>query len=525
MGSRRLTLTLAATLFLGLGLAPLVVMFASSLTVDGMFGLDRYRDLWASPRLPRLFGRSVLLAGLATLGALGLGVPLGLLLGKTDLPGRRLFAAGFILPLLLPPYFLALGWFALLGREGWLARLLPASVAGTLSEWLFGLPGCAVTLATVFLPLIVLLTATLLHSVNPRLEEAARLYAAWPKVLGRITLPAIGPGVLFGAVLVFLLVLGELTVPMFLRYDVYPVEILTQFAAFYDFDAAIAAAAPLALVVGLPLAAEWRSRRFAAPDLRPAGTSLSIRLGACKWLWTVGVSSLLLMLVVLPLGALLLQAAPADFGDAWCRAGDALGRSLLYAALGASLLTAFGFFLGLLWRERTRGAGLTEFAALLLLILPSSVVGIGLIGLWNQPATAGFYASPGLLLLGYLIQYGALSGGIAHSALARLPPSLEQAAAVAGAGWWRRILFIALPLSRRGLLTAWLVAYLFCLRDTGLALLVYPPGGDTLPVRIFTVMANSPFGLVAALCALLVAAALPPLILTGLGLRREAHSP
>ena len=200
MRAKPVTLILAAALLLGLGLTPLLVLFASSLTVDGAFGLDRYRDLWASPRLPRLFGRSVLLAGLATLGAIGLGVPLGLLFGKTDLPGRRLFAVGFTLPLLLPPYFLALGWFALLGREGWLARLLsdnPAgqpdctatppegcwagiaqhdSVARALSEWLFGLPGCAVTLATVFLPLIVLLTAALLHSINPRLEEAARLY-------------------------------------------------------------------------------------------------------------------------------------------------------------------------------------------------------------------------------------------------------------------------------------------------------------------------------------------------------------
>jgi iron(III) transport system permease protein len=346
MCSRRITLTLAAALLLVLGLAPLIVLFASSLTVDGAFGLDRYRDLWASPRLLRLFGRSVLLAGLSSFIAILLGVPLGLLFGKTDLPGRRLFAAGFTLPLLLPPYFLALGWFALLGREGRLARLLPESVAGILSDRLFGLPGCTVILTTVFLPLIVLLTTALVHSINPRLEEAARLYAAWPKVLCRVTLPAILPGVLFGALLVFLLVLGEFTVPMFLRYDVYPVEILTQFAAFYDFDTATAAAAPLALVVGLLLVAEWRSRRFAAPDLRPAAASLSIRLGASQRLWTAGVSGLLLVLVVLPLGALLSHASPADFTEAWGRAGDALGRSLLYAAVGASLLTALGFFWG-----------------------------------------------------------------------------------------------------------------------------------------------------------------------------------
>ncbi len=513
MCAKRLTLTVTAMLLVGFGLTPLIVMFVSSLNMNGAFSLERYLELWTSPRPPQLLGRSALLAGLSTAIATCLGIPLGILLGKTDLPGRHLFAAGLTLPLLLPPYFLSLGWYAFLGREGWLANILPKAAAVNVSEWLFGLPGCTLTLATVFLPLMVLLTAALTQSVNPRQEEAARLYAHWPTVLYRITLPTILPGVSFGALLVFMLVLGESTVPMFLRYDVYPVEILTQFAAFYDFDAATAAAAPLALVVILLLTVDWHWRRNATPDLRPAGISLSIHLGAEKWLWTTGVVALLLILLGLPFGSLLFSAAPADVAEAWQRAGDALGRSLLYASFGASLLTAFGFFLGLLWREQTYGARLTEFAALLLLILPSSVIGIGLIGLWNRSATAWLYASPGILLLGYLIQYAALSGGIVRNALARLPSSLEQAAAVAGADWWRRLIFIVLPLSRRGLLTTWLATYLFCLRDTGLAMLVYPPGEDTLPVRIFSLMANGSFGLVAALCALLMAAALPPLVI------------
>lgn len=510
---KRLILNVTVTLLIGFGLTPLVVMLVSSLTMNGMFSLDRYLDLWTSARFPHLFGRSLLLAGLSTAIATLLGVLLGIMIGKTDLPGRHLFAAGLTLPLLLPPYFLSLGWFALLGREGWLANMLPKAAAVNLSAWLFGLPGCTLTLATVFLPLIVLLTSALLQSVNPHQEEAARLYVPWSKVLCSISLPTILPGVLFGALLVFMLVLGENTVPMFLRYDVYPVEILTQFAAFYDFDAATAASVPLALIVILLLSLDWGWRRNASSDLRPAGISLSIQLGASKWLWVVGVAALLLVLLGLPFGALVFHASPADFAEAWQRAGDALGRSLLYAALGASLLTTFGFFLALLWRERTNNARLTEFTALLLLILPSSVIGIGLIGVWNRPATSSFYASPGLLLLGYSIQYAALAGGIIRNALARISPSLEQAAAVAGAGWCRRLLYIVLPQSRRGLLAAWMAAYLFCLRDTGLAMVVYPPGDDTLPVRIFSLMANGSFGLVAALCALLMAAALPPLVI------------
>lgn len=520
MPVKRWILPISAVLLLGFGLVPLIALFFSSLHVDGAWSLERYFAVWSSPRLWLLLGRSVSLAGISTAAAALIGIPLGILFGKTDLPGRRWFAVGFALPLLLPPYFLALGWFGLLGREGWLIQFVPEPLVRILSEWLFGLPGCALTLFTVFLPLVILLTMVLLHRINPRTEEAARLYVSWPAVLCRITLPAILPGVAFGCLLVFLLALGELSVPMFLRYDVYPLEILTQFTAFYDFDAATVAAAPLVLVAGVLLVMDGYWLCKTVPDLRPTGVPLLICLGESKWRWAMGVSALLLILMILPFGVLMFHASIADIFDAWHRAGDALGRSLVYAAISASLLTAFGWLLGLLWNEHMQSVALTEFTALLTLILPGSVIGIALILLWNRPATAWIYASPALLLIGYVIRYAALSGGIVRNALTLLPPTLEQAAAVAGAGWWRRQTGIVLPLIRRELLIAWLIAYLFCLRDTDLAMLIYPPGGDTLPVRIFTLMANSPFGLVAALCCLLVAAVLPALVLAWLAHNR-----
>jgi iron(III) transport system permease protein len=94
--------------------------------------------------------------------------------------------------------------------------------------------------------------------VNLRLEQAGLLLSRWPSVLWRITLPLIAPAILFAAVLVFLLTLGEIGVPTFLRYPVYPVEILTQFAAFYDFNAATAAAVPMLLVTVMILVLQIR---------------------------------------------------------------------------------------------------------------------------------------------------------------------------------------------------------------------------------------------------------------------------
>jgi hypothetical protein len=58
---------------------------------------------------------------------------------------------------------------------------------------------------------------------------------------------------------------------------------------------------------------------------------------------------------------------------------------------------------------------------------------------------------------------------------------------------------VVAPLAKRGLIAAWIIAYIFCLRDLGISLVVFPPGFDTLPVRILTLMANGAPSLIAEL--------------------------
>lgn len=520
MKAERLTLWLVIALLMGLGVAPLLAMIAASVTVDGELSLGYYETLFTTERPWRLLGRSHLLALLTALGAAVLGIPLGVLLGKTDLPCRRVFTFLFTVPLLLPPYILAVAWAGLLGREGWLGRFLGSEAVASVSAWLFGLPGCVWVLTTVFLPVVMLVTIAFLHSVHPHLEEAGRLAARWPQVLSGITLPIVARGIGVGVLLTFLLALGEFTVPMYLRYDVFPVESLTLFSAFYDFSAATAAALPLALVTLAVLSIERLGVRAPTILTAPAGGMLRIPLGVVRPWWLALTALVCLVFVALPLGVLVLEASPEALVEASMRTVDALLRSLLYGALGATALVVFGFFVGYLLHARSLPfSGIVDFFTLFLLVLPSFVIGIGLIGLWNRPATAWLYASPAIVLLGYMAQYLALTSRITIAALAQIPPSLDQAATLTGAGWFRRLACIIIPLTGRGLLVAWLVGYIFCLRDTGITMLVYPPGQDTFPVRLFTLMANSPFERVAALCVVLIAATLLPLAVLGLLLR------
>jgi len=139
---------------------------------------------------------------------------------------------------------------------------------------------------------------------------------------------------------------------------------------------------------------------------------------------------------------------------------------------------------------------------------------------WNTRVTSFVYGSAVIIIIGFVAKFSALGSRIVAIAFSQVPASMEEAARVAGGGWFRRIMEIWIPLVRKGLLGAWLVGFIFCLRDLDVTMMIYPPAGETLPVYIFTIMANSPEEVISAMCLIMVATALLPLGLLGRIFRR-----
>jgi hypothetical protein len=127
---RRGFLTIMVALFFVIGVLPVLSMLMKSVMLEGRFSLASYEGLMASAHQWTLMGHSTLLSSLVTVLTVLVGMPLGILLGKTDLPFRRFFTALFVVPLLIPPYIIAVSWFDLLGREGLLAHLIGFSAVG-----------------------------------------------------------------------------------------------------------------------------------------------------------------------------------------------------------------------------------------------------------------------------------------------------------------------------------------------------------------------------------------------------------
>jgi iron(III) transport system permease protein len=452
-------------------------------------------DVLTDASIFALLVRSLALSALVTALALSLGVPLGVLVARTDVAAPWPAALLHAFPMFLPPFLLALGWFHLFGAKGLLGSAATSSV-------FFSAAGVVLILAVAFAPVVTALVALGLESLDPSLEEAARVAARPLRVVTLILLPAAAPAWLLSAIVVFTLAFSELAVPMFLRVDVFPAAVFSRLGGLdYAPGEALGLVLPLLGLALLLLAVERRlagARSYAVLGLR-SGRLERLPLGRWRGAATLAVWAAA-FLSVAPLVALAWRAAS---GGGFSQAGGWLGgapwTSLSTAAIAATIIVAIGLVVGHSAARRLGGGGTLDAVSVLAFVAPAAVLGVGLIALWNRPGLRWVYGSAGILVVGYVARYAVIGVRTLGALIAQTPLHLEEAAAAAGAGFWRRLTRVLLPLHARGIGFAWLLALVFCLRDLELAVLFYPPGRQPLTVRIFTLEANGPEPVVAAL--------------------------
>jgi molybdate transport system permease protein len=135
------------------------------------------------------------------------GVPLAWLLARVDFPGRGLVRALSTLSMVLPPVVVGVALFAALGRRGLVGQYLDRWFGFTLP---FTTAGVVVAQTFVAMPFLVITVEASLRQLDTRFDDASRTLGAsrW-YTFRRVTLPAIRPALVAGAVLSWARALGE----------------------------------------------------------------------------------------------------------------------------------------------------------------------------------------------------------------------------------------------------------------------------------------------------------------------------
>lgn len=163
-------------------------------------------DLLTSPSALDALALSLRTAIPATLICIVLGVPLALVLARTNFPGRTLTRSIVLVPLVIPPVVAGIILTEAFGRRGLLGEQLSAfgiDIAFTTA---------AVVMAQTFVSLPFMVTSLESHlgSSGQHFERMAQSLGAskW-RTFVTITLPLLRPGLISGTVLTFARALGE----------------------------------------------------------------------------------------------------------------------------------------------------------------------------------------------------------------------------------------------------------------------------------------------------------------------------
>jgi molybdate transport system permease protein len=203
--------------------------------------------------------------------------------------------------------------------------------------------------------------------------------------------------------------------------------------------------------------------------------------------------------------------------------------SLRVAALAMTFALPIGF--GLAWilvRKQVRGRFLIEAVVSLPLALPPVVIGYGLLillgsrGPFDGLAFTTFAASlaSAIVALPLIVRTFVV-------ALEGVDPRLELAARSLGAGPWRVLVSVTIPLAYRGLLAGSLIGFVRALSEFGATIVVagnIPGRTQTLPLGIFTRIQAGDDSAALRLVAVSIALAIATLVVHDMLLRRGGLS-
>ncbi len=453
---------------------------------------------------------SLLVAILTTIVTTLVSLPLAYWFTRRRFFGQTLLAACLLVPLILPPFVGALGMERFLNPYGtlnlWLMEagwMDPASPI----DWLAvgdvgGLFGIVIVEVLHLYPIMYLNVAAALANVDPAMEEAARnLGASEWRVFRTVTFPLMLPGYFAGATIVFVWAFTDLGTPLVFDFDqVVPVQIFNQISERETNPLGYAlVAVTLLLTVIIFYAARGFVSRGSFTMISKGGGGVP-RAASGPW-HTLGIYlavGLLTFLAIVPhLGVVLMSVSerwsftplPTHFTAqsfqmvlheplAYVSIQNSLKYSLASTALDLVLGVAIAY---LVVRRPGKVSGLLDGLAMLPLALPGLVLAFGYLTCFNRVVLFGWdigsLLNPAnnpvpLLIIAYTVRRLPYLTRAAMAGLQQTAPVLEEAAENLGAGRWRVLRTITLPLLAANLAAGAILTFSFALLEVSDSLML-----------------------------------------------------
>ncbi len=502
-------MTLAVGLLAALPLGRLMVT-----ALVGMDGLDIEPFITRLMRgtTQRAIFNTVDTALVGALMALAIGGPFAFCVALTDMPLRRLQGFVLLLPLMIAPQVTALAYMQLLGPSSALLGAVGLAPDPGTPNPLLGRGGIILLYGIQHAPIVFITLRAGLTALPRDYVEAARAAGVAPwRVVATVILPLLWPYVVAAAALAFVSGVGNFGIPALLGV---PANYLTLATLIYQQLASngpsvLPQVAMLSLMIAAIAIAGILVQAFGQRKVNFAiSRGLPARFALGAWRWPVCLLGLVLIgaTLVLPLLALVTTSLVPAYGVRLSLATLTLDNYAEVLFRQASTIRAFfnSFYLSGLaalilalvavplamglrrmpMRPRQALQGLVDLPY----ALPGIVLAIACILLFLRPLPliGSLYNTPWIILAAYLMRFAALAVKPTDAALGQIPKAMGEAAAAAGAGPFRRLLTITLPLAAPAAGAGALLVFMSAFNELTVSALLWSNRNETLGVILFS---------------------------------------
>jgi len=474
------------------------------------------------------------------------------LIERTDLPGREIWFAIILFPLLVPIPVLAIAWIFLMGpNAGWLNLALrwATGIEGPGPINIFSMPGLILCQSLASVSYVFILLTAALRTMNPALEEASGASGAAPlTTFRRITLPVLLPGLLAPLILITLITAEQFELPLMIglpaRIIVFSYRIffeLNPAGGLPNYGGAAAISLPFIAFGVLLLLLYNRTIRRAESFVTVTGKAYrQRRLALGPW----RIPALIFVIVYLSLAAIVpaivllwtsffgytlpTSATAADFSVEPYRQLFAnpsfwtgLKNTALVAGVSAALVTFIGAILGwIISRSEIRGRRLLDFLSVMSVGIPAVIVALAVMMLYLS-VPIGVYGTVWILILAYSYRF-ATTTRLARAGFMQIHKELEEASAISGARWLTTQLRVMLPLIMPALASGFVLLFIVGVREFTLPLVLYSQENVVLSVLLWQLFQNGQPAPSAALGSIIIAVVLPVILITRRILRAQS---
>ena len=505
------------------------LFYQSFFPKGGAFSLSNYAKFFSKKYYMVGLRNSMLICVCTTILGTLIGIPMAYISTRFNIWGKRIINMAVVLSMLSPPFIGAYSWILLLGRAGFITKLLEK--IGIEIGSIYGFQGILLVFTLKLFPYVYMYVSTALKNFDSSLEEASESLGVHGfKRIWHVTLPVIMPTILSAALIVFMTSLADFGTPMLIGegFKTLPVMIYERYLSEVSSNASFASTLSVVIVCCSLLVLAIQKiiiarKNYTMSAMRPPEV---VKLSTGKRILATFAVGFVALLAVLPQITVVVTSFLKTNGPLFVKGFSLDSYRAILGKLSTNIRNTFTFsviaiiimmILGLLLayiivRRRGKIANLLDTLVMFPYVIPGSVLGISLILAFNQKPFI-LTGTVLILVVSYTIRKLPFTLRSSIATLYQIDPAIEEASISLGVPPMKTFAKTTAILMLPGMLSGAVLSFIATINELSSTIILYSGKTGTISVAIYTEIFKDGYGTAAALATILTVSTIIALII------------